>query len=379
MLDNSGNIRWNKWTGLSTRLVVGDTCEQLMLTDMIKSDHSNVVFHQSPGGGIVRMTTFGVEILHILGDVPHNSIDYIISEFESLKTDAPKIITSTHPIKNKTASDVVYFDMPFAIYQRNVLPSEVERKHITKKFSFLVNRLDYYRLCTFYYIYNDDLLGDGAVSFLGESANDRNKQLDGEGLTRLNDTFFNTDNFEQAVIASYNLLPFRNFEEEGDGDLALINSWMVGKTFIVHETYPQSDDYHSTFFFSEKTVLALQTPRPFVLLACKDSIAKLRELGFNLFDDYVNHSYDSEYATVARNDLAYAEFKNLILNLNPTDYDVELWHQYAEHNRQILKNMLEPKELNKKKTKVFMEALKQTKPELYSSIVSACNQQPGVL
>lgn len=81
--------------------------------------------------------------------------------------------------------------------------------------------------------------------------------------------------------------PYRNHQcyiEE-----ACVQSYMN----LVVETYTGDN----TVTFSEKTFRALQTPAPWMLYACRNSIAYLRELGFDVLDDIIDHSYDTVYQT----------------------------------------------------------------------------------
>lgn len=81
--------------------------------------------------------------------------------------------------------------------------------------------------------------------------------------------------------------PFRNHQ------CYIEQAWVQCYLNLVVETYAGDN----TITFSEKTFRALQTPAPWMLFACRDSIVYLRELGFDVLDDLVNHNYDSVYQT----------------------------------------------------------------------------------
>jgi len=261
-----------------------------------------------------------------------------------------------------------------------------------------MNRLDVFRLNTFYNLFNDGLLDSGYVSFNCLNAFDRHiDRIDYATLQQHNTNFFNTDNFEAAVVASSEIIPFKNFTDpdpefymvenglidNGSSTAKIINVWMTSKCFMTHETYPQSEEQTSIYFFSEKTVCALQTARPFVLFAGQDSIATLRNHGFKMFDDYVDHeSYDQESVTVARHDLAYNEFKRLQQTLEPTESDIKKWHEYAEHNRQLListSGFNKSAQRHEEQALKFLELLKITDPSSRETIINACNQQQDML
>lgn len=70
-------------------------------------------------------------------------------------------------------------------------------------------------------------------------------------------------------------------------------AWVQSYINLVVETYAGD----STITFSEKIFRALQTPAPWMLFACRNSIAYLRDIGFDVLDDLIDHGYDSAYQT----------------------------------------------------------------------------------
>ena len=62
------------------------------------------------------------------------------------------------------------------------------------------------------------------------------------------------------------------------------------KVSIVMETY---HNRHS-IVFSEKIFRSLQTPRPWVMYCSNGAVDLLRRSGFDVLDDLVDHSYDSQ-------------------------------------------------------------------------------------
>ena len=76
---------------------------------------------------------------------------------------------------------------------------------------------------------------------------------------------------------------------------------------IVIETSSQIDpNSWSSVFITEKTFKSFDLYQIPVWFAVPGTVAQVRQLGFDLFDDIIDHSYDTETDTVAR--------KNLIIN-----------------------------------------------------------------
>jgi hypothetical protein len=60
---------------------------------------------------------------------------------------------------------------------------------------------------------------------------------------------------------------------------------------LILETFMNEDHV----VFSEKLFRALQLPRPWMLFCSPQSVKLLKSYGFDVLDDYVDHSYDEEF------------------------------------------------------------------------------------
>jgi hypothetical protein len=78
--------------------------------------------------------------------------------------------------------------------------------------------------------------------------------------------------------------PYNNIQDSLEQSIIDSNISVVLETYI--------SDNHITF--SEKIFRALQLPRPWLLYCSPGSVDRLRHYGFDVLDDYVNHSYDVE-------------------------------------------------------------------------------------
>ena len=83
---------------------------------------------------------------------------------------------------------------------------------------------------------------------------------------------------------------------------------------------------------SEKIFRALQTPRPWLLYCTPGTVAMLRDTGFDVLDDIVNHAnYDLVHNHWHRMDIMVQ-----MINDFPSTLDFERLTQAAEHNRNLL-------------------------------------------
>ena len=123
----------------------------------------------------------------------------------------------------------------------------------------------------------------------------------------------------------------------------LEQSIIDSKISIVIETY---FDENRAVAYSEKTFRQLQMPRPFVLFCAQHAVSHLRKLGFDVYDDLVDHSYDSEPFEITRQvkmlDVV-DHFKNVVY----TQSMLADFKQRAEHNQAVLDHLKQawPKKL----------------------------------
>lgn len=98
----------------------------------------------------------------------------------------------------------------------------------------------------------------------------------------------------------------------------------------VMETY--IDDTHTCV--TEKAFKNLVYPQPFVMLGSANMIQYLRDLGFDVYDDYVDHSYDTIQDDHSRTQAVFKCFEKLI---GKSEFPRE--KHIAEHNRNVARNL----------------------------------------
>jgi hypothetical protein len=134
-------------------------------------------------------------------------------------------------------------------------------------------------------IYQRRWLDQGYVSFnmdLRKSPNDKD-QTPKQAFDQYHQQYLSSyDHLKSEIDA---IVPYRNFDEHAD----IYDLTAKSKFSIVAETYFERTDAKT---FTEKTVRVLQTGRPFLLFAATGVVDRLRNYGFDVFDDIVDHSYN---------------------------------------------------------------------------------------
>jgi len=131
---------------------------------------------------------------------------------------------------------------------------------------------------------------------------------------------------EHAVLKSK--VPYRNFSDS----LPLSQIIMQTEFSIVLETY---FDNNNIIVFSEKIFRCLKLPRPWVLFAMKNAVAYLRDMGFDVLDDLVDHSYDSIDYHIDRQ-IAILDQIEIMCTKTLSEAQIQRCQQAADHNQQLL-------------------------------------------
>jgi len=210
----------------------------------------------------------------------------------------------------------------------------------TRKLNCFINRSCPFRQSWFYQLVREDILDNTHSSFWSQN-------FDYSNLSpiELFDYFFEQNKIFEAehnIIRSQ--IPFKNF------DCTLEEAIIDSEKSIVIETFFEETDM---ICFTEKTMRVLQLPRPWLLFGNPGSVAKLREWGFDVFDDWVDHSYDTELDPVRRQRLILDQIHNTIPY---TQSLLDEFDQRAKSNRNIFKQYQE-KFINKKENTI-LESLK---------------------
>ena len=200
----------------------------------------------------------------------------------------------------------------------------------THDFSCVINRVSGERLLLFYKMVRLDMLGRTQLNFNCGPQKDTPTVTRAQRLENFDYWHRHLDRPEfndlyELWRPRMPILLDDDDPETGGPDLAA----MRGRVSIIMETY------HNRYsvVFSEKIFRALQTPRPWVMLCSQGAVKLLRDHGFDVLDDLVNHdSYDNEYYSEDRMDAMLAELPRV-------KFDPDRCLAAVDHNQDILRRL----------------------------------------
>ena len=188
-----------------------------------------------------------------------------------------------------------------------------------KQYSVMMNRISGERLFLLYKLHDAELLDKGYVGF-NCWYHDRDPIL--EKLQANFDLVRAQAGWRRWGDLHSQLKPTMPWHLGMDPDTAALASRIT----LVVETYVSD----TVITFSEKIFRALQTPRPWVLFCSPGSVAVLRDTGFDVIDDEIDHSYDSIIHNEQRIDTILEQIRKAI-RFNPSRYA-----QAVQTNQQLL-------------------------------------------
>ena len=101
---------------------------------------------------------------------------------------------------------------------------------------------------------------------------------------------------------------------------------LASRITLVVETYVSD----TVIAFSEKIFRALQTPRPWVLFCSPGSVEVLRDTGFDVLDDVIDHRYDAIINDEQRINAILAQIQK------PVQFNPSRYAQAVQTNQQLL-------------------------------------------
>jgi len=250
---------------------------------------------------------------------------------EELCASHDKVFLITDQNTVNLPKNVVLSKLPhewYGFYYTEQIPLD---QPIEKDFNCFLNRIDPIRQTWFYLFFARNLLNSGHVSF--------NIHVK-DGLQPAEITGFDLfDLYHRDFLSSFDpikekikeIVPFKNFIDYND----LFSVILSSKISIIVETWFQRTDIK---VLTEKTFRALQLPRPWLLFAATGCVDKIRLMGFDVYDDIVDHSYDQfDTATISveRQESILSQLPELT-KLEFTPALTKRLAQGAAHNRLLL-------------------------------------------
>jgi hypothetical protein len=181
-------------------------------------------------------------------------------------------------------------------------------------YNCFMNRARGDRSRVFYELQRRKLLSNGLVSY-NVNPNEYNQQFVESSLEK-----YTVEHDQLGSLIPYNTLT-------GTLEQCIIDS----RVSLILETY--TSDSH--IVFSEKVFRCLQMPRPWLLYCSTGAISQLRHFGFDLLDDYVDHSYDHTVQHAHRLTAILDQLETFV-DREYTAQDYIRFEQATAHNKELL-------------------------------------------
>ena len=222
------------------------------------------------------------------------------------------IITDNHPLREPAGKLLSLLPELWHIWRFDPVYEDCT----SKGFNCFMNRVRGDRNEVFYELIRRNLLNKGAVSY-------------NISLEELNTEYKNARlyEYEQEHHVAQNIVPYNQVDNRGSLEQVIMQT----NVSLILETFMNVD--HVTF--SEKLFRALQLPRPWILFCSPFSVELLRDQGFDVLDDYVNHNYDREPRKHIRMQIILDELETFVERVY-TRKDYERFEIAATNNKQLL-------------------------------------------
>lgn len=233
--------------------------------------------------------------------IAYQIVDSVFAEIPTAWTDAKAIVTDNIPTRIVCGQVLALYPEYWHVY---AYQPEYQSRIATYGYNCFMNRVSLDRAQMFQQLCSRGLLPNGLVSF--NNLRPGNAACAEKDLIEYGDPYNNlTSNLEQSII---------------DSNIS-----------VVLETYISADH----IALSEKIFRVLQLPRPWLLYCSPQAIRYLRLYGFDVLDDYVDHSYDLEISHCNRL-LSILDQLELFVNRQYNNDDYVRFEQAALHNRNLL-------------------------------------------
>jgi hypothetical protein len=258
-------------------------------------------------------------------NIAYRIVDSVFAEISTAWTDAKLIVTDNIPTRAVCGKILSLYPEYWHVYHYQPV---YQPKPARYGYNCFMNRISEDRGQTFQELKRRGLLSKGLVSFNCSQSE-------------------YMDQYEQAKLYDYwpehdlglTLVPYNTVESHGGLEQCIIDS----NISLILETY--ISDSH--IVFSEKIFRALQLPRPWLLYCSPGSVDCLKHYGFDVLDDYVDHSYDAINEHNHRH-VSILDQLETFVDRTYNNQDYIRFDQAAAHNQQLVTQFAKnwPKKLN---------------------------------
>lgn len=241
-----------------------------------------------------------------------------------------KLLITNNYLVSGQLDESRYQQFPSSWYGMYAEPIATEPQVPRKKFNCFINRMDPIRQSWLYQLIRRGVFDQGLVSFnmdirrhiqFGQCDPNDTPHMVFENQFAQNLQIFAA---EHEFIKSQ--VPYCNFT------VPLDQAIMQSEFSVVLETY---FDRNEVITFSEKIFRCLKLPRPWVMFAMKNAVAYLRDLGFDVLDDLVDHSYDAVEFDIDRQSAVLDQIE-VMCQRTLTSGQILRCQQAVAHNQQLL-------------------------------------------
>lgn len=240
---------------------------------------------------------------------------------------------------------------------------KTEKKDYIKTFSCLNKRIRPHRVWFYNYLFHSGLLDKGLISmneFNKHSYNWEGKEIKKETLDEI-----------------CSVLPLRVYGKPNDelDDNFYINRFnpeICLDTYVSVVSEAHCGDTDQTMFLSEKIFKPIATNHPFMVMGNKNSLKKMREIGYRTFDQYIDQSYD-DLPTHERLEYIIESLKKLE-NIKDKLSWFKSMKNDVEHNYTVLTNNIHNKKVLALRQleeyyKIYFKEVKDGKKKIPTNII----------
>jgi hypothetical protein len=153
-----------------------------------------------------------------------------------------------------------------------------------KTYACLNKRIRLHRVWFYNYLHEANLLNSGMVSM--NSFDKHGYIFEGKEISK--------ERIDEILVG----LPFlvhekRNDEFDDNFYIRRFNDQISLDTYMTVISEAHCGDSDKTMFLSEKTFKVIACNHPFIIMGNKDSMRKMREIGYKTFDGFIDEGYDS--------------------------------------------------------------------------------------
>ena len=272
-----------------------------------------------------------VDVYLYFGDAASDDVLSELNFQQTLNRKSVLLSSTVYRNSRKSLTESYFTQLTPAVYSWYYKDYNQTFDNVTpvKDFCCVIGRMDPSRQSWFYQLIRRNLLPHGFVSFLMN-----NKRLNEFGDMTPNQAFeeqyqkYMTIFADEHAIAK-DIVPYQNFDKDADLDDLIMQS----RFNIVLETYFDNNDQLT---ITEKIIRSLRLPRPWLLFCSQHAVRYLRDWGFDVLDDLIDHNrYDNIEFNIHRQTVILDMAQELL------DFDtVKHWdrlHAASQHNLAQLK------------------------------------------